>query len=132
MTIRIELNMWMKCFLSIFQCELSEFSAHVHRSERIMWIWFNKINKSEWKNLDRIDKFLLISYIIIIIIVTIIVFIYVGESTINENLSKFCWKHNQILLPILIPISFLFAIILKIRKIRREKKKTKKLRNKKK
>ena len=97
-----------------------------------MWIWFNKINKSEWKNLDRKDKFLLISYIIIIIIVTIIVFIYVGESTINENLSKFRWKHNQILLPILIPISFLFAIILKIRKIRRERKKAKKLRNKKK
>lgn len=97
---------------------------------RIMRIRFLKRDK--WKKLDRTDKILLILYTIVVVLIICMVWNYVGSWSIGENLSEFRAKRKGIILILVLPISFLFAIILKIREIRREKKKTKKLRNKKK
>lgn len=97
---------------------------------RIMRIRFLK--RSKWKKLDRTDKILLILYTIVVVLIICMVWNYVGSWSIGENLSEFRAKRKGIILILVLPISFLFAIILKIREIRREKKKTKKLRNKKK
>ena len=90
------------------------------------------LKRSKWKKLDRTDKILLILYTIVVVLIICMVWKYVGSWSIGENLSEFRAKRKGIILILVLPISFLFAIILKIRKIRREKKKTKKLRNKKK
>ncbi len=97
---------------------------------RIMRIRFLK--RGKWKKLDRTDKILLILYTIVVVLIICMVWNYVGSWSIGENLSEFRAKRKGIILILVLPISFLFAIILKIREIRREKKKTKKLRNKKK
>lgn len=90
------------------------------------------LKRSKWKKLDRTDKILLILYTIVVVLIICMVWKYVGSWSIGENLSEFRAKRKGIILILVLPISFLFAIILKIREIRREKKKTKKLRNKKK
>ena len=97
---------------------------------RIMRIRFLK--RGKWKKLDRTDKILLILYTIVVVLIICMVWNYVGSWSIGENISEFRAKRKGIILILVLPISFLFAIILKIREIRREKKKTKKLRNKKK
>ncbi len=90
------------------------------------------LKRSKWKKMDRTDKILLILYTIVVVLIICMVWNYVGSWSIGENLSEFRAKRKGIILILVLPISFLFAIILKIREIRREKKKTKKLRNKKK
>ncbi len=90
------------------------------------------LKRSKWKKLDRTDKILLILYIIVVVLIICMVWKYVGSWSIGENISEFRAKRKGIILILVLPISFLFAIILKIREIRREKKKTKKLRNQKK
>ena len=90
------------------------------------------LKRGKWKKLDRTDKILLILYTIVVVLIICMVWNYVGSWSIGEKLSEFRAKRKGIILILVLPISFLFAIILKIREIRREKKKTKKLRNKKK
>lgn len=90
------------------------------------------LKRGKWKKMDRTDKILLILYTIVVVLIICMVWNYVGSWSIGENLSEFRAKRKGIILILVLPISFLFAIILKIREIRREKKKTKKLRNKKK
>ena len=90
------------------------------------------LKRSKWKKLDRTDKILLILYTIVVVLIICMVWKYVGSWSIGENISEFRAKRKGIILILVLPISFLFAIILKIREIRREKKKTKKLRNQKK
>ena len=87
---------------------------------RIMRIRFLK--RGKWKKLDRTDKILLILYTIVVVLIICMVWNYVGSWSIGENLSEFRAKRKGIILILVLPISFLFAIILKIRAIRREKK----------
>ena len=84
------------------------------------------LKRGKWKKLDRTDKILLILYTIVVVLIICMVWNYVGSWSIGENLSEFRAKRKGIILILVLPISFLFAIILKIREIRREKKKTKK------
>ena len=96
---------------------------------RIMRIRFLK--RGKWKKLDRTDKILLILYTIVVVLIICMVWNYVGSWSIGENLSEFRAKRKGIILILVLPISFLFAIILKIREIRREKKKNKEIKKQK-